>query len=480
MGIPEGYPEYVLHQMVTVMSGGRRGEDLQARGQLRHGARPGRRSRARRGALLLPDAQGRLAAHLRRRPGALAVGGESGLLHPDGARAHVAASSASAGSIRRPIDRRAASTSSLLAEPEEQELIKALLDFPGARRRRGRGARAAPRRDLSPRDGAARRTLWYHKHHVLERAARPRSPRARLVLRAPSQIVLRNGTGAARHHRARADVIARLRRAPLVTSDSDLRTRLHVRSRRRLRRARLGRDARSARADDVLGGSATFFSASASHLTPGAARRRGGQRLSASSSSTPLAERGVDLAGLERAEGESLPLARPLPPRPQLAPRRSRRTSASSRTSGRRSRRSSAARRSSSSATSIRGCSSTCCDRSSKPKLVACDTMNFWIESRRPRAARAARARRPDHAQRRRGAPAHRGAQPRARRRAGSWSTGPRTSSSRRASTARSCSRRDAIFFAPAYPLEDGVRPHRRRRLVRRRLHGLPGAHAAT
>ena len=39
MGIPEGYPEYVLHQMVTVMKQRRGDEDLQARRQLRHGAR---------------------------------------------------------------------------------------------------------------------------------------------------------------------------------------------------------------------------------------------------------------------------------------------------------------------------------------------------------------------------------------------------------------------------------------------------------
>ena len=34
-GIPKGYPDYVLHQMVTVMQGRRGGEDLQARRQLR-------------------------------------------------------------------------------------------------------------------------------------------------------------------------------------------------------------------------------------------------------------------------------------------------------------------------------------------------------------------------------------------------------------------------------------------------------------
>src|SRR5690349_8284259 len=58
------------------------------------------------------------------------------------------------------------------------------------------------------------------------------------------------------------------------------------------------------KAEDVLGGSATFFSASASHLC-------GVQLVGVIGSDypvhklEPLAQRGVDLAGLERAEGRS-------------------------------------------------------------------------------------------------------------------------------------------------------------------------------
>jgi sugar/nucleoside kinase (ribokinase family) len=58
------------------------------------------------------------------------------------------------------------------------------------------------------------------------------------------------------------------------------------------------------KADDVLGGSATFFSASACHLTPV-------QLVGVVGSDYPverldaLRRRGVDLSGLERAEGES-------------------------------------------------------------------------------------------------------------------------------------------------------------------------------
>jgi len=54
----------------------------------------------------------------------------------------------------------------VLSEPEEQQLIKALLDFP-ALVESPRDARAAPRRHLS-HETARLAHLWYHKHHVLE------------------------------------------------------------------------------------------------------------------------------------------------------------------------------------------------------------------------------------------------------------------------------------------------------------------------
>jgi sugar/nucleoside kinase (ribokinase family) len=136
------------------------------------------------------------------------------------------------------------------------------------------------------------------------------------------------------------------------------------------------------KADDVLGGSGTFFSASASHLTPV-------QLVGVVGSDYPmdqleaLAKRGVDLAGLETAEGASFRwrgryrhdlnsaetlethlgvfshFAPKIPaqfrnapfvflanidPRLQLQ----------------------------------------VLDQVEQPKLIACDTMNFWIESRRP------------------------------------------------------------------------------------------------
>src|SRR4051812_15729463 len=136
------------------------------------------------------------------------------------------------------------------------------------------------------------------------------------------------------------------------------------------------------KAEDVLGGSATFFSASASHLC-------GVQLVGVIGSDypveklEPLAKRGVDLTGLERAEGRSfrwrgryrhdLNVAETLethlgvfsnfaPKIPQnfrttpfvflgnIDPR----------------------------------LQLDVLQQVEKPKLVVCDTMNFWIESRRP------------------------------------------------------------------------------------------------
>ena len=136
------------------------------------------------------------------------------------------------------------------------------------------------------------------------------------------------------------------------------------------------------RADDALGGSGTFFSASASHFTPVQLVGIVGSDYPIDKLQ-PLADRGVDLAGLEQAEGKSfrwrgryrhdLNSAETLEthlgvfsnfmpkipeqfrsapfvflgnidPRLQIDVLR----------------------------------------QVKKPKLVACDTMNFWIESRRP------------------------------------------------------------------------------------------------
>jgi len=78
----------------------------------------------------------------------------------------------------------------VLTEPEEQDLIKALVDFPEVV--------ASAAESLEPHrvatyllETARLAHLWYHKHHVLEQAEE--ITRARLGLARGAQIVLRNG-----------------------------------------------------------------------------------------------------------------------------------------------------------------------------------------------------------------------------------------------------------------------------------------------
>ncbi len=135
------------------------------------------------------------------------------------------------------------------------------------------------------------------------------------------------------------------------------------------------------RADNVLGGSATFFAAAASHFAPVRLVGVIGDDYPVDQLA-PLAARGVDLAGLERAEGESfrwrgryrhdLNAAETLETRlgvfshfrPKIPPQ-------------------------------FRSAPFVflgnidprlqldVLHQMKKPRLVACDTMNFWIESRR-------------------------------------------------------------------------------------------------
>jgi len=78
----------------------------------------------------------------------------------------------------------------LLREPEEQELIKALLDFPELVE--SAAATLEPHRITTYLLETARLAhLWYHKHHVLEQEEDV--TRARLALARGAQIVLRNG-----------------------------------------------------------------------------------------------------------------------------------------------------------------------------------------------------------------------------------------------------------------------------------------------
>ena len=135
------------------------------------------------------------------------------------------------------------------------------------------------------------------------------------------------------------------------------------------------------KADDVLGGSANYFAASACHQTPV-------QMVGVVGSDYPieklevLRERGVDLAGLERAEGESfrwrgryrhdLNSAETLETRLGVFSRFKPKLPASFR----KAEYVFLANIDPRLQIDVLG-------QIDRPKLVACDTMNFWIESRR-------------------------------------------------------------------------------------------------
>jgi arginyl-tRNA synthetase len=78
---------------------------------------------------------------------------------------------------------------SVLTEPEEQQLIKALADFPAAVA--GAAAALEPQRVVAYLTETARLThLWYHKHHVL---GQPEAvTQGRLALARAAQITIRN------------------------------------------------------------------------------------------------------------------------------------------------------------------------------------------------------------------------------------------------------------------------------------------------
>jgi arginyl-tRNA synthetase len=188
MGMDPEYPEYVLHQMVTVMKHGeevkiskRAGSYVTVRDLINEVGRD-----AVRYFFLMRKSDSQLIfnvdlaasqseenpvyyiqmAHARM-SGIFRVGNiEPASIAPDGIPYEV------------------------LSEPEEQELIKALLDFPPLV--------LSAAETLEPHriatyllDTARLAHLWYHKHHVLEQS--DEVTRARLALARSAQIVLRNG-----------------------------------------------------------------------------------------------------------------------------------------------------------------------------------------------------------------------------------------------------------------------------------------------
>jgi arginyl-tRNA synthetase len=188
MGIPAGYPEYVLHQMVTVT---RAGEEVKI--SKRAGSYVTVRD--------LVDEVGRDAVRyfflMRKGDSQLVFDVElAKAQREENPIYYIQMAHARMSGIFRvgEIDPETITGDgvdfALLAEPEEQELIKALLDFPTVAV--GAAEALEPHRIASYLLETARLThLWYHKHHVLNEA--PGLTAARLVLARAARLVLRNG-----------------------------------------------------------------------------------------------------------------------------------------------------------------------------------------------------------------------------------------------------------------------------------------------
>jgi arginyl-tRNA synthetase len=188
IGIPLGYPEYVLHQMVTVMRGGE---------EVKISKRAGSYVTVRD----LIDEVGRDAV----RYFFLMRKGDSQLVFDiDLARSqseenpvyYIQMAHARLSNIFRvgEIDVAAIDPTSThwecLAEPEERELIKALLDWP--KLVQGAADAVEPHRVANYLLETARLIhTWYHKHHVLGEPEH--IMQARLVLARAARVVLQNG-----------------------------------------------------------------------------------------------------------------------------------------------------------------------------------------------------------------------------------------------------------------------------------------------
>ena len=210
------------------------------------------------------------------------------------------------------------------------------------------------------------------------------------------------------------------------------------------------------RADDALGGSATYFAASASHHTQV-------QLVGVVGSDYPvqklqdLAVRGVDLAGLEHMEGESfrwrgryrhdLNSAETLETRlgvfshfrPKIPPQfRSAKYVFLGNIDPR--------------------LQLDVLQQVEKPKLVACDTMNFWIESRRSDLLALLEKVDPITLN---DAEARQLTEQANLVKAARWilSKGPRTVIIKKGEHGAFMFHADRVFFAPAYPLEDVFDP---------------------
>ncbi|HET7632284.1 MAG TPA: arginine--tRNA ligase [Gemmatimonadaceae bacterium] len=188
LGIPEGYPEYVLHQMVTVLKGGeevkiskRAGSYVTVRDLIDEVGRDAVRYffLMRKG-----DSQLQFDVDLAR-----SQSEENPVYYIQMAHARMCGIFR-VGEIDPATVTGEGVDMAQLARPEEGELIKALLDYP-ALVAGAAGALEPHRVATYLHDLAGRVHLWYHTSHVLDEPAP--LMRARLLLARASQVVLRNG-----------------------------------------------------------------------------------------------------------------------------------------------------------------------------------------------------------------------------------------------------------------------------------------------
>jgi arginyl-tRNA synthetase len=188
MGVSHNYPEYVLHQMVTVMKHGeevkiskRAGSYVTVRDLVTEVGRD-----AVRYFFLMRKSDSQLIFNVDL---AASQSEENPVYYIQMAHARMC------GIFRvGEIDPSTVSAEDVnfevLSEPEEQQLIKALLDFPALVE--SAAETLEPHRIATYLHDTARLAhLWYHKHHVLEQTEEV--TKARLALARGAQIVLRNG-----------------------------------------------------------------------------------------------------------------------------------------------------------------------------------------------------------------------------------------------------------------------------------------------
>jgi arginyl-tRNA synthetase len=187
MGIPAGYPDYVLHQMVTVMRGGeemkiskRAGSYVTVRDLVEEVGRDAVRYFF---VMRKGDSQLIFDVDLAR-----AQSEENPVYYIQMAHARLCGIFR-VGEIDPATISGDAVDLSVLVEPEERELIKALADFPSMLA--GAASALEPHRLANWLERTAGLVhTWYHKHHVLNEP--PAIMQARLVLANATRVVLAN------------------------------------------------------------------------------------------------------------------------------------------------------------------------------------------------------------------------------------------------------------------------------------------------